>query len=351
MVNEKIDEEQRELEKEEMSEAVEAIAEEEAKKVEEKQEENSAPEGAVIKDTSETGSKEKIDEAVKEKTEELPEKTEEKNKRTGEIKKVKPGEKGGFSRDGRSGGFSRDGRSGGFSRDRRGGGRRGKFSGGPRKRWEEEKEKVEWIPKTKLGKLVKEGKIKLDDIFKSAYKIREVEITDFLIPDIEEKLILIGGSPGKGGGIERRTVRRTVRVHKSGRRINLSSLVVVGNKQGCVGFGFGRSLTNKEAIKKATIKARLNLLPVKRGCGSPECKCGREHSIPFTITGKCGSVIVKLMPAPRGFGLCAPDEIKKVFELVGIEDIKMKSTGQTSTRMNFIYAVRDAMRNLNKMKI
>ncbi len=227
-------------------------------------------------------------------------------------------------------------------------------TGSPKERWKpkiESTSEEEWIPKTKLGKSVKEGKIKIDEIFELGYKIKESEIVDFLIPDLEEKIILIGGSPGKGGGIQRRTIRRTIRVHKSGRRVNLSALVVIGNRQGYIGFGFGRALTNKEAVKKATIKARLNIFPMRRGCGSWECECGREHSVPFTVKGKCGSIVVKLMSAPRGLGLCAPDEIKKVFELAGIEDIRMKSKGQTGTRLNFVYAVKDAFRNLNKMKV
>ena len=215
----------------------------------------------------------------------------------------------------------------------------------------EKETKESWVPKTKLGNLVKEGKITLEDIFNSGYKIKEPEIVDFLVPDLEERIMYIGGSSGKGGGIQRRAARRTVRIHKSGRRINLSAMVVVGNKNGCIGIGFGRAATNKETLKKAARNARLNLFPIRRGCGSPECKCSEEHSIPFSVTGKSGSVIVKLMPAPRGLSLCAPDEIKKIFELSGIKDIRMKSRGQTGTRFNFIYAVENALKNLNKMRL
>jgi len=216
---------------------------------------------------------------------------------------------------------------------------------------ENNSEKEVWIPKTKLGNLVKEGKITLEDIFRFGYKIREPEIIDTLITPIEEDIIYIGGGPGKGGGIQRRAARRTVRIHKSGRRINISAMVIVGNKNGYLGVGFGRAPTNKEAIKKAARNARLNIFPIRRGCGSPECKCGEEHSIPFTVVGKTGSVVVKLMPAPRGLNLCAPDEIKKIFRLAGIKDIRMKSRGQTGTRLNFIYAVENALKNLNKMRL
>ena len=114
----------------------------------------------------------------------------------------------------------------------------------------EKETKESWVPKTKLGNLVKEGKITLEDIFNSGYKIKEPEIVDFLVPDLEERIMYIGGSSGKGGGIQRRAARRTVRIHKSGRRINLSAMVVVGNKNGCIGIGFGRAATNKETLKR-----------------------------------------------------------------------------------------------------
>jgi len=217
---------------------------------------------------------------------------------------------------------------------------------------EEIMEKVEeWIPCTKLGRLVKEGKISLDDILSKGYVIREPEITDFLLPDLEEKVLYVGGTTGKGGGIQRRAIRRTVRIHKSGKRMNLSAMVAVGNKNGYLGIGFGKAKSNKEALKKAALNARKNIFFIKRGCGSWECKCGKTHSIPLEAFGKTGSVNVKLMPAPKGLGLCASDEIKKLFELVGIQDIRIKTRGQTGTRMNFIYAVGDALRNLGKYKL
>ena len=215
----------------------------------------------------------------------------------------------------------------------------------------DEREEEPWVPKTKLGTQVQEGKVTLEDIFKFGHLIKEPQITDFLIPDLEEELILIGGSPGKGGGIRRSMIRRTVRIHKSGRRMNLGAMVIVGNKNGYIGVGFGRAATNKEAIQKAARKARMNIFPIRRGCGSAECMCGEEHSIPFISFGKTGSVLVKLMPAPKGLKLCSPEEIKKMFRLAGIKDIRIKSRGQTGTRINFIYAVENALKNLSKSKL
>lgn len=215
---------------------------------------------------------------------------------------------------------------------------------------EEEGELASWVPKTKLGEMVKAGEMTLDEVFSSRHQIREPEIIDFLLPDVEEKMMLIGGSPGKGGGIQRRPSRRTVRVHKSGRRTNASMMTIIGDARGYIGIGVGKANTNKAAREKSLKNAKLNIFPVRKGCGSWECNCGEGHSIPFAITGKCGSVEVKLMPAPKGLGLCVSDEMKKMFQILGIKDVRLKSRGQTGTRINFIYAIEDALKNLNRMK-
>ena len=90
----------------------------------------------------------------------------------------------------------------------------------------------------------------------------------------------------------------------------------------------------------------MNIIKIKRGCGSWECGCGTEHSIPFKTRGSSGSVRVELMPAPKGVGLVATEEAKKIFRLAGIKDIWMKSRGHTSNRINFIYAIFDALKKL-----
>lgn len=210
----------------------------------------------------------------------------------------------------------------------------------------------DWSPKTDLGKRVFEGKISdMSEIFSSGDKILEAEIVDRLIPSIENELILIGGSPGKGGGIKRTPAKRTSRMHKSGRRYKTSSLVVVGNRDGYVGIGLGRGTELRSAINKAVEHAKKAILPVRRGCGSWECKCGNPHSIPVEVTGKHGSVRVKLIPAPKGIGLVANEEAKKILQLAGVQDIWCKSFGQTQTTINFTLAIIDAFKVLNKMKM
>src|SRR3989338_6232630 len=87
-----------------------------------------------------------------------------------------------------------------------------------------------WKPKTELGRKVVDGKIQtIDKIFESGARIREPQIVDALLSGLENEIVLIGGSTGKGGGIKRTPSRRTTRMHKSGRRFNISVMTIVGN--------------------------------------------------------------------------------------------------------------------------
>lgn len=209
----------------------------------------------------------------------------------------------------------------------------------------------DWIPRTELGKDVANGKVtSLEEIFRSGKKIKEPEIVDRLVPGLQSDLIFIGGSPGKGGGIRRTPTRRTARMHRSGRRYKISAVVVVGNSDGYVGIGKGEALEHRVAIWKATEAAKLNIIPVKRGCGSWECSCGGEHSIPMEIKGKAGSVTIMLKPAPKGLGLCINNEAKKVLRLAGIRDIWSKSFGESRTRANYVSALYEAFKAMNRIK-
>ncbi|RLJ07388.1 MAG: 30S ribosomal protein S5 [Candidatus Aenigmatarchaeota archaeon] len=210
---------------------------------------------------------------------------------------------------------------------------------------------AEWIPKTELGNRVLKGEFKdLKEILERGLMILEPEIVDTLVPDLKAEVIYIGGSPGKGGGIRRTVTKRTARMHKSGRRYKLSALVVVGNEDGIVGIAKAEAREHRLAIEKATQQAKLAVIRVRRGCGSWECGCGQEHSIPFAVEGKCGSVRVKLLPAPRGVGIVASDETKKILRLAGIKDIWVRAKGKTKTRLNLIRAVFEALKQLNRTK-
>lgn len=216
---------------------------------------------------------------------------------------------------------------------------------------EVEKKLTEWKPKTQLGKDVLNGKIKdIREILEKGMKIKEPEIVDFLVPDMKSELILIGGRPGKGGGIERTPIRTTAKMHKSGRRYRYTAFVIVGNGNGIIGVGKGSGKEGGLGVKKATEKAKLNLITVPRSCGSWECGCGESHSIPFKTEGKSGSVRVILMPAPKGIGLAVSIENKKLLSLAGIQDIWIKTFGNTQARFNLTKATFEALKNLHAFK-
>ncbi|MEM5801962.1 MAG: 30S ribosomal protein S5 [Candidatus Aenigmatarchaeota archaeon] len=205
-----------------------------------------------------------------------------------------------------------------------------------------------WQPKTQLGREVFEGKITdIDEILQSGRIIKEFEIVDKLVPNLKNELITIGGRTGKGGGVQRIPIRITTKMTKSGRRFNYSSFVVVGNEDGLVGIGKGVAPEPRDAINKAIQKAKLNIIRVKRGCGSWECSCDEPHSIPYKVKGKSGSVRVELYPAPKGLGIVADDESKKILRLAGIKDVWVKTFGNTSMRINLITAIYDAFKKLN----
>ncbi len=223
----------------------------------------------------------------------------------------------------------------------------------PRRDNTEEKDVLaSWVPRTELGRKVMNGEIKtIDEIFEKGYVIRESEIVDYLVPGIEEKIIQIGGNPGKGGSIRRTPIRFTNRMHKSGRRRAIHALVAVGNGNGIIGIGYATSKDVTSTIANAVKKAKLNVIPIRRGCGSWECQCGLHHSIPFKTESKCGSVHVRLMPAPKGIGLCVAKEAKVLLSLAGVKDAWGNSSGQTKTRLNFIKAIFGSLKNLNKMRV
>ncbi len=211
----------------------------------------------------------------------------------------------------------------------------------------EETSLEEWVPRTSLGKAVIAGSItSIEEILESGKKIREPEIVDKLLPGLKSELVLIGGRGGKGGGKQRIPIRITAKMHSSGRRFRTSAFVVVGNEDGLVGVGKGSTIEPRMAMEKALKKAKLNLMKIRRGCGSWECGCGTEHSIPYKTNGRSGSVRVELLPAPKGVGLVANKEAKKIFRLAGIKDIWMSSLGNTANRINLISAIFDALKKL-----
>jgi len=189
----------------------------------------------------------------------------------------------------------------------------------------------EWKPRTRLGWLVKEGKIgSLKEIFDMNMRIKEPEIVDALLGrELQHEII---------------DINMVQKMTDAGRITRFRVVVVVGNQNGFVGLGVGKARQLRIAVDKALADAKLNIIPVRRGCGSFECGCSEPHSIPYQVRGKAGSVDVVLKPAPKGTGLVAGDTAKVILRYAGISDIWSWSRGKTSTTINFAQAVFDALR-------
>lgn len=213
-------------------------------------------------------------------------------------------------------------------------------------------DKAGWQPKTKLGFAVKKGELSsIDLIIDNGMKILEAGIVDYFFPDLKIEVLSVGQSKGKFGGGKKSIWKQTQKKTAEGNKPHFSSMVAVGNGNGYVGLGYGTAKETLPGREKATRDAKLNLIKVRRGCGSWECKCGAPHSIPIAVYGRCGSCRIYLMPAPKGTGLCVENECKKVLALAGIKDIYSKSFGQSRTRINMIKACLEGIRELSRIKI
>jgi small subunit ribosomal protein S5 len=187
-----------------------------------------------------------------------------------------------------------------------------------------------WTPRTRLGKMILERKISsIEELFMEGLKIREPEIVDVLIPDLQEEVINIGL-------VQKQT--------DAGEKSQFRAIVVVGNRDGYVGLGSGKAKQVRSAIEKAAVDARLNITPIRRGCGSWECGCGKHHSMPFQVRGECGGVEIVLIPGPRGLGIVASEAAKVILGLAGVKDCWTKSYGSTRTVPSFAFAVFDALK-------
>ncbi len=194
-----------------------------------------------------------------------------------------------------------------------------------------------WTPKTRVGRLVSEGKVKtLDEILKRGVPIQEPEIVDILVPGLKEEII---------------EVRRVQRQTDAGELTQLRIVAAVGDGMNYVGVGKGKGREFRIALADAIRNAKLNIVKVRKGCGSWECGCGRPHSIPATVIGSSGSVRVRLMPAPRKLGIVGNETAKVILSLGGLQDVRVFSKGQTKNRMNYAFAVHDALWKLLLMTL
>jgi len=207
----------------------------------------------------------------------------------------------------------------------------------PRQRPKREPKPVEWEPKTKLGKLVRKGQIKtMSDALNSGLPLREPEVVDVLLPEIDDEVI---------------DVNMVQRMTDSGRRVKFVITVAVGNNDGFVGFGQAKGKEVGSSIRKAIQNAKLNVIEIRRGCGSWECGCKKPHTVPFAINGKSGSVEITLKPAPQGIGLATGNVAKKILTLAGVKDCWAFTKGKTKTTVNYAKAVFNALEENAEMRV
>jgi len=116
-----------------------------------------------------------------------------------------------------------------------------------------------------------------------------------------------------------------------------------GDSNGHVGLGVKCAKEVATAIRGAIILAKTSVVPVRRGYWGN--KIGKPHTVPTKATGKCGSVTVRLIPAPRGAGIVAARVPKKVLQMAGIDDCYTASRGSTKTLGNFVKATFAALQS------
>ena len=131
-------------------------------------------------------------------------------------------------------------------------------------------------------------------------------------------------------------IGRVTKVVKGGRRFRFTALVVVGNRNGLVGFGFGKAKEVPDAMRKAVDDAFKNIIEVKR----------KGSTIPHDVEVKFNASRVLLRPASEGTGVIAGGSARPILELAGIKDILTKSLGSN----NSANVVRATLKALSMLK-
>jgi small subunit ribosomal protein S2e len=173
---------------------------------------------------------------------------------------------------------------------------------------------------------VKGGQITtLEQIYLHSIPIKEYQIVDTCVLNA-------------GGKLEDEVMQimPTQKQTTAGQRTRFKCYVVVGDKMGHVGLGWKSAAEVATAIRGGIIAAKLNTVPIRRGFWGS--RMGKPHTIPAKLNGKCGSVRVRLIPAPRGTNIVAAPASKRILEMAGLDDCYTSSRGATRTKGNFLKA-------------
>lgn len=131
-------------------------------------------------------------------------------------------------------------------------------------------------------------------------------------------------------------INRVAKVVKGGKRFKFSALVVVGDGHGIVGYALGKAREVPDAIRKATQRAKKNLIKIPL----------KGATIPYEVIGEFGAAKVLLKPAAPGTGVIAGAAIRAIVESAGVHDILTKCVGRTSNPFNVVYATFEALKQL-----
>jgi len=151
--------------------------------------------------------------------------------------------------------------------------------------------------------------------------IKEHQIVEAFLPGLKDEVMKI--MP-----VQKQT--------RAGQRTRFKAFVCVGDGESHVGLGVKCAKEVATAIRGAIISAKLAVIPVRKGYWGS--RHGAPHTVPFKVTGKCGSVRVRLIPAPRGTGIVAANASKKILAFAGFDDVYTSSSGKTRTLGNFVKA-------------
>lgn len=167
----------------------------------------------------------------------------------------------------------------------------------------------------------------VEEIFLYSLPIKEYQIVDHLLGSALKDEVM------KIAPVQKQTT--------AGQRTRFKCYVAVGDGNGHIGLGLKAAKEVATAIRGGIINAKMNLMPVRRGYWGNTT--GLPHTVPSKVSGKCGSVRVRLIPAPRGSGLVASPIPKKLMSMAGVEDCYTSSSGHSRTRGNLAMAVFQAL--------